>query len=61
MTETKDNKQASAVITVPATQTQIDLITQGALAANLNLNDFILSTMLRQAASDVLPKIENRP
>jgi uncharacterized protein (DUF1778 family) len=61
MTETKDNSEASVVITVPATQEQIDLIAQGAKAANLRANDFILSTMLRQAANDVLPKIENRP
>jgi uncharacterized protein (DUF1778 family) len=61
MVNSRDNNELSVVITVPATQAQFDLITQGALGANLKLNDFILSTMLRQSISDLLPKIENRP
>ncbi len=61
MTEKSTSNDGRVVISIPASKAQVDLVTRGAEAANLNLNDFILSTMINQAQKDVLPKIENRP
>jgi uncharacterized protein (DUF1778 family) len=61
MTEKSTTNDGRVVISIPATNAQVDLVTKGADAANLNLNDFILSTMIKQAQKDLLPIIENRP
>jgi uncharacterized protein (DUF1778 family) len=61
MTEKRTQKDARVIISIPASKSQVDLITRGAEAANLNLNDFVVSTMIKQAQQDALPEIENRP
>jgi uncharacterized protein (DUF1778 family) len=61
MTETRTQKDARVLISIPASMAQVDLITRGAEAANLNLNDFVISTMIKHAQQDLLPEIENRP
>jgi uncharacterized protein (DUF1778 family) len=61
MTEKRTQKDSRVLIGFPASEAQVDLITRGAEAANLNLNDFVVSTMIKQAQQDVLPEVENRP
>jgi uncharacterized protein (DUF1778 family) len=61
MTEKRTKKDSRVVISVPATKAQVDLITMGAAAANINLNDFIVSKVLQEAEHVLMPEIENRP
>jgi uncharacterized protein (DUF1778 family) len=61
MTEKRTKKDSRVVISVPATKAQVDLITMGAAAANINLNDFIVSKVLQEAEHVLMPEIENLP
>ena len=61
MTEKRAKNNSRVIISVPATKAQVDLITKGAAAANINLNDFIVSKMIQEAERVLLPEIENRP